>query len=62
MRRMNSWLAAVLCCVMTMAVFTACVNDSVDNPVYPMPDDEGTIVGKMTKERLWVTGVLMCRG
>lgn len=25
--------AAVLCCVMTMAVFTACVNDSVDNPV-----------------------------
>ena len=42
---MNSWLAAVLCCVMTMAVFTACVNDSVDNPVYPMPDDEGTIVG-----------------
>ena len=45
MRRMNSWLAAVLCCVMTMAVFTACVNDSVDNPVYPMPDDEGTIVG-----------------
>jgi hypothetical protein len=30
---------------MTMAVFTACVNDSVDNPVYPMPDDEGTIVG-----------------
>ena len=42
---MNSWLAAVLCCVMTMAVFTACVNDSVDNPVNPMPDDEGTIVG-----------------
>ena len=42
---MNSWLAAVLCCVMTMAVFTACVNDCVDNPVYPMPDDEGTIVG-----------------
>ena len=28
MRKMNSWLAAVLCCVMTMAVFTACVNDS----------------------------------
>ena len=45
MRRMNSWLAAVLCCVMTMAVFTACVNDSGDNPVNPMPDDEGTIVG-----------------
>ena len=42
---MNSWLAAVLCCVMTMAVFTACVNDSGDNPVNPMPDDEGTIVG-----------------
>ena len=45
MRKMNSWLAAVLCCVMTMAVFTACVNDSGDNPVNPMPDDEGTIVG-----------------
>ena len=46
MRKMNSWLAAVLCCVMTMAVFTACVNDSSDNPVNPIPsDDEGTIVG-----------------
>ena len=45
MRKMNSWLAAVLCCVMTIAVFTACVNDSGDNPVNPMPDDEGTIVG-----------------
>ena len=46
MKRMNSWFAAVLCCVMTMAVFTACVNDSSDNPVNPIPsDDEGTIVG-----------------
>ena len=29
--------AAVFCCTMTMAVFTACVNDSVDNPVIPEP-------------------------
>ena len=38
-------LAAVLCCVMTMTVFTACVNDGVDNPVHPTPGDDGTIVG-----------------
>ena len=38
-------LAAVLCCVMTMAVFTECVNDSGDNPVNPTPSDDGTIVG-----------------
>ena len=37
--------AAVLCCALTMAVFTACVNDSVDNPVNLTPGDDGTIVG-----------------
>ena len=37
--------AAVLCCAMTMTVFTACVNDGVDNPVHPTPGDDGTIVG-----------------
>jgi hypothetical protein len=30
---------------MTITVFTSCVNDSVDNPVNPTPDDNGTIVG-----------------
>ena len=29
-------LAAVLCCMMAMAVFTACVNDNIDNPVDPV--------------------------
>ena len=36
-------LAAVLCCVMTMAVFSACTSDNDDNPVTGV---DGRIVGK----------------
>ena len=32
-------LAAVLSCSMTMTVFTACTNDSIDNPM-PQPEPE----------------------
>ena len=46
MRKILMTFAAALCCAMTMAVLTACVNDSVDNPVNPTPGDKGTIVGK----------------
>ena len=38
-------LAAVLCCAMTMAVFTACTSDNDDNPANPTPGGDGTIVG-----------------
>ena len=36
-------LAAVLCCAMTMAVFSACTSDNDDNPVTGV---DGRIVGK----------------
>ena len=38
-------LAAVLCCAMTMAVFTACTSDNDDNPANPTPGVDSKIVG-----------------
>ena len=43
MRKIMMTLAAVLCCVMTMAVFSACTSDNDDNPVTGV---DGRIVGK----------------
>ena len=43
MRKIMMTLAAVLCCVMTMAVFSACTSDNDDNPVSGI---DGRIVGK----------------
>ena len=37
-------LAAVLCCAMTMAVFTACTSDNDDNPANPTPGVDSKIV------------------
>ena len=49
MKKYLMTLAAVLSCVMTMAVFTACTENE-DNPVNPKPDDGGTIVGNWCSE------------
>ena len=43
MRKILMTLAAVLCCAMTMAVFSACTSDNDDNPVTGV---DGRIVGK----------------
>ena len=43
MRKYLMTLAAVLCCAMTMAVFSACTSDNDDNPVTGV---DGRIVGK----------------
>ena len=40
MKKILTTLAVVLCCAMTMAVFTACTIDKVDNPVNPTVDPE----------------------
>ena len=45
MKKYLMTLAAVLCCAMTMAVFTACTSDNDDNPANPTPGGDGTIVG-----------------
>ena len=37
---MKKILVAVICCAMTMMVFTACTIDNVDNPVNPTVDPE----------------------
>ena len=40
MKKILMTWAAVLCCSMTMTVFTACTIDNVDNPVNPTVDPE----------------------
>ena len=40
MKNILTTLAAILCCAMTMTVFTACSIDKVDNPVNPTVDPE----------------------
>ena len=45
MKKYLMTLAAVLCCAMTMAVFTACTSDNDDNPANPTPGVDSKIVG-----------------
>ena len=40
MKKILTTLAAILCCAMTMTVFTACTSDNDDNPVNPTVDPE----------------------
>ena len=45
MKKYLMTLAAVLCCAMTMAVFTACT-DNIDNPTVPAEEPEAVDNGK----------------